>query len=168
MRDKPHHRVWVFSLFAWAALVVMPTLLISIDWMLGGPGRDSSVPNVFDLFPFAFFFSVSAAIVTFALLVPLALAADFGLHGRTTRPTNLVLGAVLGVAVYALFFTGSALLQFPTPFTPRRMIADGMSSSTFLSILAARQTAAILATFVVSGILVGLGLRYRTVAARPA
>jgi hypothetical protein len=170
MSDRPHHRVWVFSLLAWAALVVSPTAVISIDWMLGGPvfGRDPSVPNVFDLFPFAFFFMVPAAIVTFALLVPLALAADLGLRGRMTRGINIGLGAALGVTTFALFFAMSALLQFATPFTPRSMIAAGVSTETVSRLLATPQTAAILAVFIVSGMLVGLGLRHRAAAVRAA
>ena len=159
MSDRPHHRVWVFSLLAWAAMVVIPTAFIVTSWLLGGPGRDSSVPNVFDLFPFAFFFMLPAAVVTFALLVPLALAADLGLRGRMTRGINVGLGAALGVTAFALFFAMSALLQVATPFTPRSMIAGGVSFETVSRVLAAPQTAAILAVFVVSGMLVGLGLR---------
>ena len=161
MSDRPHHRVWLFSSLAWAAMVVIPTAFIVTSWLLGGPGRDSSVPNVFDLFPFAFFFMLPAAIVTFALLVPLALAADLGLRGRMPRGINVGLGAALGVSAFALFFAMSALLQVATPFTPRSMIAGGVSTETVSRLLAAPQTTAILALFVVSGMLVGLGLRQR-------
>lgn len=169
MADKPRHRVWAFSLLAWAALVAIPTTVVSVAWMLG-ISTDSSVPNVFDLaMLFIFMLPVPAAIVVFALLVPLAIATDHALRGRTTRLINIVLGAALGVAAFGLYFVGSALLQFPTPFTPRRMIAGGASLNTLLHrTLAEPQTAAILAFFVVSGMLVGLGLRHRAAAVRPA
>jgi hypothetical protein len=167
MGDKRRHRVWAFSLLAWAALVTIPTAFISMSWMLGII-TDSSVPNVFDLFPFAFLFSLPAAIVVFALLVPFALAADHGLRGRTTRTMNIALGAALGIMTFAVFFAGSALLRLPTPFTPRRIIADGASLDTLSRMLTAPQAAAIVAMFVVSGMLVGLGLRHRAAAVRPA
>ena len=170
MGDETHHRIWAFSLLAWVALVVMPTAFISISWMLGGPGRDSSVPNVFDLFPFAFFFMVPAAILVFALLVPLAIATDRTLRGRTPRLLNIALGGALGVAAFTLFFLGSALLQIPTPFSSRRMIADGVSLNTLYGILAAPQTAPLLTPLAVvaGGMLVGLGLRHRAASARSA
>lgn len=169
MGDGTHHRIWAFSLSAWAALVVIPTAFISISWMLGGPGRDSSVPNVFDLFPFAFFFMVPAAIVVFALLVPLAISTDRMLRGRTPRLLNIILGGALGVAAFTLFFGGSALLQIPTPFTPRRMIAGGVSLNTLYGILVAPQATPLLTPLavVVSGMLVGLGLRHRAATVRP-
>ncbi|HET9362060.1 MAG TPA: hypothetical protein VFO58_20050 [Vicinamibacterales bacterium] len=141
------------------ALVAIPTAVVSISWMLGIT-RDSSVPNVFDLaILFIFMLPVPAAIAVFALLAPLAITTDHVLRGRTTRLINVVLGAALGVAAYTLYFAGSALLRLPTPFTPRRMIADGASLDTLYRILTAPQTAGILAFFVVSGMLVGLGLR---------
>ena len=168
MGCQPRHRVWAFSLLAWAALVFIPTAFISITWILGGPGRDSSVPNVFDLFPFAFFFMVPASIVVFALLVPLAIAADRTLRGQTPGVLNITLGAALGVAAFTLFFAGSALLEIPTPFTPRRLIADGASLNTVYRILAEPLMAAILASFVISGMLIALGLRHRAAAVRPA
>jgi hypothetical protein len=164
MGNTPRHRVWVFSLLSWATLVVIPTALIAIGWLLGGPGRDSSVPNVFDLFPFAFFFMVPAAIVTFALLVPLAIAADLGLRGRTTRVMNVVVGGTLGFAAFTMFVAGSVWLRFPTPFSPNSMIGDGASFSTLHRIVTAPFTAAILVLFVVSGMLLGLGLRHRAAA----
>ena len=161
------HRVWVFSLLAWAAMVVLPTAFISITWMLGII-TDSSVPNVFDLFPFAIIFMLPATVVTFGLLVPLALAADRRVRGRTTRSVNVVLGGALGVTAFALLFASAALLRFPTPFTPRSMIAGGASVETVYRVLVAPQTAAILALFIVSGMLVGLGLRHREAAVGPA
>jgi hypothetical protein len=148
------------------ALVAIPTAAVSISWMLG-ISRDSSVPNVFDVaILFIFMLPVPTAIAVFALLAPLAIATDRVLRGRTTRPVNVVLGAALGVAAFTLYFAGSALLQLPTPFTPRRMIADGASLDTLYRFLTApqtpfllAQTAVILTSFVVSGMFVGLGLR---------
>src|SRR5918994_5423223 len=95
MGEKTPHHVWPFSLLAWVALVVIPTAFISISWLLG-IRTDSSVPNVFDLLPFALLFSVPAAFVAFALLAPLAIATDRALRGRTPRLLNIMLGGALG------------------------------------------------------------------------
>jgi hypothetical protein len=160
---------------AWVALVAIPTAVVSIAWMLG-IDRDSSVSNVFELaLLFIFFLPVPAAVAVFALLAPLAITTDHVLRGRTTRLINVVLGAALGVAAYTLYFAGSALLRLPTPFTPRRIIADGASLDTLYRILTAPQTpfmwavaAVVLTCFVVGGMLIGLGLRHRASIARPA
>jgi hypothetical protein len=124
---------------------------------------------------FHFLLAVPAAIVVFALLAPLAITTDSVLRGRMTRLINVVLGAALGVAAFTLYFAGSALLQLPTPFTPRRMIADGASLNALYRILAApetsfilAQTVVILTSFSVAGMLVGLGLRHRAAIVRPA
>jgi hypothetical protein len=144
MGDGTHHRIWAFSLLAWVALVVIPTTVVSVAWMLGIT-TDSSVPNVFDLaILFLVMMPAPAAIVVFALLVPLAIATDRRLRARTPRLLNITLGGALGVAAFMLFFVGSALLQIPTPFTPRRMIAGGASLDTLYGILAAPQTTPLL------------------------
>jgi hypothetical protein len=175
MEGKAPHRIWAFSFLAWMALVAIPTAAVSIAWMLG-LDRDSSAPNLFDLVVlFIFMLPVPAAIAVFALLAPLAITTDLVLRGRTTRLINVVLGAALGVAAYTLYFAGSALLRLPTPFTPRRIIADGASLDTLYRILTAPQTpfmwavaAVVLTCFVVGGMLIGLGLRHRASIARPA
>ena len=170
MGDAAHNRIWRFSLLAWVALVAIPTVVVSVAWMLGIT-TDSSVPNVFDLaILFIFMLPVPAAIVVFALLVPLAIATDRTLRGRTPRLLNITLGGALGVAAFTLFFAASALLQIPTPFTPRRMIAGGVSLNTLYGILAPPQTTPLLTPLavVVSGMLVGLGLRHRAAPVRPA
>lgn len=170
MGPDRHHRIWAFSLLAWLALVVIPTTVVSVAWMLG-ISTDSSVPNVFDLaILFIFMLPAPAAIVVFALLVPLAIATDRTLRGRTPRLLNITVGGALGVAAFTLFVVGSALLQIPTPFTPRRMIAGGVSLNTLYGILAAPQTTLLLTPLavVVSGMLVGLGLRHRAATIRPA
>ena len=150
------------------ALVVIPTAFISISWLLG-IRTDSSVPNVFDLLPFALLFSVPAAFVAFALLAPLAIATDRALRGRTPRLLNIMLGGALGLAAFTLFVAGSVWLRLPTPFSPNSMIAGGASLDTLHRILTAPQTASLTALFVVSGMLVGLGLRHnRAATVRPA
>ena len=168
MAAETHHRIWAFSLLAWVALVVIPTTVVSVAWMLGIT-TDSSVPNVFDLaILFLFMLPVPAALVVFALLVPLAIAADRSLRGRTPRLLNIILGGALGVAAFTLFFVGSALLQIPTPFTPRRMIAGGVSLNTLYGIVAPQATPLLTPlAVVVSGMLVGLGLRHRAATVRP-
>ena len=151
-------------------MVAIPTAVVSTLWMLG-IATDSSVPNVFDLaILFIFMLPTPAAIVVFALLVPLAMAADRALRGRTPRLLNIMLGGALGVAAFTLFFVGSALLQIPTPFTPRRMIAGGVSLDTLYGIVAAPQTIPLLTPIavVVSGMLVGLGLWHRSAIIRSA
>ena len=168
MGDKTHHHIWAFSLLAWLALVVIPTAFVSIAWMLG-ISTDSSVPNVFDLIIlFIFMFSVPAAFVAFALLAPLAIATDRVLRGRMPRLMNIMLGGALGLAAFTLFVAGSVLLRLPTPFSPDSMIAGGASLNTLHRILTAPQTTPLLAVFVVSGLLIGLGLRHREATVRPA
>ena len=176
MADRAPHRIWPLSVLAWMALVVIPTVAVSIAWMLG-IDRDSSVPNAFDLAVlFLFVLPVPAAIAVFALLAPLASATDRVLRGRAGRLTNVVLGAALGVAAYTLYFVGSALLRLPTPFTPRRMIADGASLDTLYRFFTALRTPfmeapfnlVVTASFVVGGMLVGLGLRHRGETVRPS
>ena len=164
------HRIWAFSFLAWAAMVAIPTAVVSMLWILG-ISTDSSVPNIFDLaILFIFMLPVPAAIVVFALLVPLAIATDRALRGRTPRLMNITLGGALGVAAFTTFVVGSALLHIPTPLTPRGMIAGGLSLNTLYGILAAPHTTPLLTPLavVVSGMLVGLGLWHRSAIIRSA
>lgn len=150
-----HHRIWAHAALSWLALVFLPTTAVAIQW-LRGIGRDPDMSGVHELIIFfVFVSSVPAALVAFGLLAPLAIAADRVIRGRTTRAANVMLGGVLGISAFALFVAGSAAIELARGMTFARL------SSSFQVFTHDPETAVVVAMFVVSGMLVGPGLRHR-------
>ena len=156
MTGETPHRIWAHAALSWLALVVLPTTAAAIQWQRAPLARDSDMTGVGELiFFFLFVTSVPAALVAFGLLAPLAIAADRAIRGRTTRAANVLFGGVLGIPAFALFVAGSALLELA-----KGMPFDRLSSG-FQRVTHDPETAVIVAMFVVSGMLVGPGLRHR-------
>ena len=153
--DKPRHRIWTFAALAWVALVVLPTTVVAVRWQLG-VDRDVDMSGVHELILFFILVSsLPAAIVAFALLAPLAIAVDRAIRGRTPRAVNVVLGGVLGVPAFLLFLSGSAILALSGRL-------EGQTSANIWRVFHEPRTALIVAMFVASGMLVGLGLRHHS------
>ena len=155
MTDETGHRIWAHAALSWLALILLPTTAVAIQWMRG-IGRDSDLYGVHELILFfVLISSVPAALVAFVLLAPLAIAADRAIRGRTTRAANVLLGGVLGIPAFALFVAGSAAIELAKGMTFDRL------SASFRVFTHDPETAVVVAMFVVSGMLVGPGLRYR-------
>jgi hypothetical protein len=166
MANESRHRVWLFAWPAWLALVALPTTAAAIQWQRG-IGRDPDMTGVVELI--LFFVAVSMipmAIAAFGVIAPLAIAVDRTARGRTSRLANVTLGGVLGVLGFAVFLTGTLLwgvaMGWPQP----------ESIGAILSRLSRVMHDPVIATgvvgFVVAGVFVGLGLRFRDMPPRSA
>jgi hypothetical protein len=155
MTNETRHRIWAFASLSWLAFVVLPTTTMAIRWHLG-LGRDSDMSSVFELISvFIVVSSLPATVIAFGLLAPLAIAVDRATRIRTTRAANVALGALLGVIAFVLFGAGSALLRL------MRGSLDRPIGESVWRLLHDPRTLAIVAMFVIGGMVVGLGLRYR-------
>jgi ABC-type phosphate transport system permease subunit len=137
--DAAPHRIWRFAVLAWLGLIAGPTAHAVVRWQMG-VGRDPDMSGVHELvFTFLIVLAAPMAALAFGVFASLALAIDTAIHGRTPRLVNVLLGALLSMpALVVVVLVAGWPMRGSAPHAK-----------------------VLVATLMLAGMIVGLGLRYR-------
>jgi hypothetical protein len=153
-----NHRIWTHAIAAAAAMVVIPTVGATVGWFTGG-SRNSDVNGVHELILlFVMLLIIPSAALTLGVLAPSAIALDRLTRGRTSRLTNMLLGALLSVPALSVLLVAVSLLSSGTnlrKFETRVMHAISIGVNHPGRVLFA------IGFFAVPGVIVALGMRHR-------
>jgi hypothetical protein len=150
--DVEAHRVWRATALAWITLVAVPTGYAAIRWQMG-LGRDPDMTGVSELIVFLLIvLTVPMAALAFGVLAPLAIAYDYIAKGRTPMYLNVLFGAALSAPALAVSVVAVGW--------PQHDVRQSMSVLRHLD-----RAPDFVAALLLSGMIVGLGVRHRQRAA---
>jgi hypothetical protein len=153
-----NHRIWTHAIAAAAAMVLIPTVAGTVGWFTGN-SRDSDMATVHEqILLFVMLLTIPSAALALGVLAPSAITLDRLIRGRTSRLTNILLGAMLSVpaltallVAVSLMSSGRNLRKFETKVM--HAISTGVSHP--------QQVLFAIGFFAVPGVIVALGMRHR-------
>jgi hypothetical protein len=153
-----NHRIWTHAIAAAAVMVLIPTVAATVGWLTGS-SRDSDMSGVHELI---LLFVILSTIPSFALalgvLAPSAIALDRLTRGRTSRLTNMLLGALLSLPALAALLVAISLMSSGTNL---RSFGIKVMHAISTGISHPERVFFAIAFFAVPGVIVALGMRHR-------
>jgi len=152
-----NHRIWIHAFVAAAAMVLIPTVAATVGWLTGSSHR-SDVAGVHEQILLSLvLLSIPSAALALGVIAPSAIALDRLTRGRTSRLTNLLLGAFLSIPTLTALLVSVSFLSSGTNF---RKFETKLMHAISTGINHPERVVFAVGFFAVPGVIVALGMRH--------